>query len=229
MAYPEELGVDQGPGRFAFDYLRAAEMVVDDSGLSVNWVALPIQRMFHRLKQDDPNFCIGGAGLLPERRDLGKFTSPFIDDRMVGVVALNSRRGALDRARTLSELMAHSHGTFLAYANLNYGEQVTPALERLENQGRLSRTPHTTVQILEMLASNRADYALVSYTYVANYLAARQDGGNFAIRTFPDMHRDFHMAFLCSRNVPDTVITKLDQAVQRQAAAIQARFPDQAK
>jgi ABC-type amino acid transport substrate-binding protein len=99
----------------------------------------------------------------------------------------------------------------------------------LRRQGRLSDVPHNTGQMLDMLKRGRADYGLVSETYARNYLAAQPDGGAFAVHTYPDMRRDFQLAFLCSKATSDAVIAKLNQAAQRQAAAIQARFPDQAK
>jgi ABC-type amino acid transport substrate-binding protein len=229
IAYPEDPAIEQGPGHFAFDFLRAAEMVTDDSGLTVRWVALPNQRAAHQLMQNDPDFCMGGAGILPERRELGKFSAPFITDRMIGVIALKSHRADLDRVHSLAELIRRARGDFLTYQGFNYGEQVTPQLDGLRRQGRLSEAPHTTVQMLDMLKRGRADYGFVSYSYTMNYLAQAPDGGDYEIRAYPDMHRDFQLAFLCSKAVSDDVIAKLDQAVRRQAAAIQARFPDQAK
>ncbi len=229
LAYPEEPNVDQGPGRFAFDYLRAAEMVINDSGLTVRWVALPNPRSVHRLTQGDANFCISGAGITPERRELGKFSEPFINDRMIGVLTLKSRRPELDKARSLAELLADEHGDVLAYTGFNYGDQVSVQVTGLRQQGRLSDAPHNTAQMLDMLRAGRADYGLVSQSYVTNYLAARPEGSDFILRSYPDMRRDFHLAFLCSKTTSDEVMGKLDQAIRRQEPAIQARFPDQAK
>jgi len=229
IAYPEEPTVDQGPGRFAFDYLRAAEMVTDDSGLSVRWVSLPNARAMWRLSQSDPDFCVGGAGITPERRAFGKFSDPFITDRMIGILALKSHRAELNQAQSLAELVATGRGDFLTYNGFNYGVQVSGQVATLRRQGRLSDVAHTTSQMLDMLKAGRVDYALVSQSYVAGYLAARPERGDFTLLSYPDMRRDFHLAFLCSKSVPDEVIAKLDQAIKRQAAAIQARFPDQAK
>lgn len=229
MAYPEDPAIEQGPGHFAFDYLRAAEMVVEDSGLSVRWVSLPNPRAFHMLQQGDANFCIGGAGITPDRRDLGKFSTPFIIDRMIGVIALKSHRGDLDRAHGLTELIRRAHGDFLAYPGFNYGDQVTPQLEILRQSDRLSEVPHNTGQMLDMLKRGRAEYGFVSLTYSLNFLAAFPEGRNYVVRTYPDMRRDFQMAFLCSKAVSDEVMVKLDQAIQRQASTIEARFHDQAK
>lgn len=227
MAYPEDPAVEQGPGHFAFDFLRAAEMVVQDSGIAVRWMPQPNARSMHRLMQNDADFCIGGAGVTPERRELGNFTSPFIADRMIGVLTLKSRAADLDKAHSLAELIRHAHGDFLTYTGFNYGAQVTPQLEPLRGQGRLSEVPHNTAQILDMLKRGRAEYALVSYTYGGNYLANRPEGGDYSLRTYPDMHRDFQLAILCSKAVPAEILDKLEQAVQRQAPAIQARFPDE--
>ena len=229
MAYPEDPAIEQGPGRFAFDFLRAAEMAIEASGLSVRWVALPNSRSLHRLTQADPDFCIAGAGITPERRELGKFSAPFIEDRMIGVIAPKSRRAELDRAHSLADLIGHDHGEVLAYMGFNYGDQVGPQVDALRQQGRLSEVAHNTGQILDMLKAGRGDFGLVSQTYGANYLAARPEGGDFVVRSYPDMRRDFQLAFLCSKSVPDEVIEKLDKAIKSQTPAIQARFPDQAK
>ena len=230
MAYPDDPAIDQGPGHFAFDFLRAAEMVANDSGLSVRWVPLPNQRALHRLAQNDADFCIAGAGILAERQPLGKFSAPFITDRMIGVIALKSHRADFAGARSLADLIHQARGDFLTYRGFNYGDQVSPQLDTLRQQGRLSEVPNTTGQILDMLRAGRAEFALASRTYAANFLAARPDGEDFVLQSYPDMRRDFHLGFLCSKAVPDAVMAKLDEAVQRQAAAIEARFPlDQAK
>jgi len=229
VAYPEEPTIDQGPGRFAFDYLRAAEMVTDDSGLSVRWVSLPNPRSMRRLTQNDENFCIGGAGITPDRRAVGKFSEPFIIDRMIGVLALKSHRADLDKAQSLAELIATGRGEFLTYNAFNYGDQVSGQVDKLRRQGRLSDVAHTTAQMLDMLKAGRVDYALVSQSYVTGYLAAHPERADFILLSYPDMRRDFRLAFLCSKSVPDEVLAKLDEAIRRQAAAILARFPDQAK
>lgn len=227
IAYPEEDGVEQSPGHFVFDFLRAAEMVVNDSGLSVRWVPLPNQRILHQLGAEQPDLCIGGAGITPEREKIAKFTVPFFEDRMMAVLALSSHRAMLDEAHSLDELIKHGDTTFLGYVGMNYGAQVAAQLERLGP--RLQTTPRSTAQLLDMLARGRADFALLPYAYAQNYLALRSDHDKFLVRAYPDMHRDFHTAFMCTKPVSDEVVVKLNEAIRRQQPLIEARFGDQAK
>lgn len=222
LAFPEDDGVDQTPGHFAFDFLRAAEMVIKDSGIDGHWMPLPNKRLMYEIQQERPNFCIAGAGITAEREQLGKFTLPFFEDRMMAVLALPSASAKLDKAHSLEELIALGDTSFLGYVGMNYGSQVSPVIEKLGN--RLVAAPRSTAQMLDMLLAGRADFAFLPYDYATNYLTARHDRRQFLIRAFPDMHRDFHTAFLCSRKVPDEVIAKLNDAIRRQQPAIEARF-----
>jgi polar amino acid transport system substrate-binding protein len=201
LAYPEEDGIEQSPGHFAFDFLRAAEMVANDSGLAVHWTALPHKRVMRQLEQQQPDFCIAGAGITPEREKLGKFTLPYYEDRMISVLALSSQRAALNKAHSLEELVASGNTTFLGYMGANYGTQVQAQVEKLGD--RLSSSPRNMTQMLDMLERGRADFALLPNRYALNYLALRGERDRFIVHTYPDMHRDFHTAFLCTKPVPD--------------------------
>jgi ABC-type amino acid transport substrate-binding protein len=227
LAYPEDDGVEESPGHFVFDFLRAAEMVVKESGIAGHWIPLPNRRLIYELQQERPNFCIAGAGITPEREKMGKFTLPFFEDHMIAVLALPSGRAKLDKAHSLAELVALGDTTFLGYIGMNYGAQVSAQVEKLGD--RLVTAPRSTAQMLDMLVAGRADFAFAPYEYATNYLTARHDRGQFLVRTYPDMHRDFHTAFLCSKKVPDEVIAKLNEAIRRQQPAIEARFGDQPK
>jgi ABC-type amino acid transport substrate-binding protein len=227
IVYPEEDGVEQSPGHFVFDFLRAAEMVVNDSGLTVRWVPLPNQRILHQLTQQQPDMCIGGAGITPEREKIAKFTIPFFEDRMMAVVGLPSSRAVLDKAHSLEDLIKLGDTTFLGYVGMNYGAQLAAQLEQLGP--RMQVTARSTTQALDMLTRGRADFVLLPYAYARNYLALRHDQDKFLVRAYPDMHRDFHTAFLCTKPVSDEVIAKLNEAIRRQQPLIEARFGDQTK
>lgn len=226
LAYPEEEGVEQSPGNFVFDFLRAAQMVAEDSGLEVRWVPLPMGRLMRTIQQDPPDFCIAGAGITPERERIAKFSDPFFEDRMMAVLALSSQRAVLDRAHSLEELIKQGDTSFLGYLGMNYGVQVQALVAQLG--GRLqATTPHSTAQMLDMLKRGRADFAFLPNRYALNYLSRRPESGQFIVRAYPDMRRDFHTAFMCSKAVPDAVIAKINAAIQRQRPAIEARFGDQ--
>ncbi len=224
LGYPEEAGVDQTPGHFVFDFLRAAEMVVNDSGLSAHWVPLPPQRLLHQLTRQQPNFCIAGAGITAERAKIGKFTLPFYEDRMVAVIALAARHATLDKARSLEDLIQLNDTTFLGYVGLNYGTEVSARIDQLGS--RMQSAPRNTAQMLDMLERDRADFALLPYQYAVNLLALRPDREHFIVRSYPDMHRDFHTAFLCTKPVSEHVIDTLNAAIRREQPGIDARFGD---
>ena len=224
MAYPAENGISQGPGHFAFDFLRAAEMIVNDSGLTVTWVPMPVARMFHQIQNGQQNFCVGGAGVTNERAAQGQFSKTYINDRMLGVVALKSQRDRLAQAKDFNELIAQGTQNFVGYQGANYGEAIAPQLAKLK--GRIDFVPRNTEQMLDMIEKGRADFGLVMKTYTSNFLAARGDE-KFFIISYPDMHRDFRTAFLCSRSVPGSVLEALNAAIDRQLPKIRDLFPDE--
>lgn len=225
MAYPEESGISQGPGHFVFDYLRAAEMVIADSGLQVSWIALPSARMSHQIQVERKNYCIAGAGVTPERAAIGQFSEIFVTDRLLAVVALKSQRDHLAQARDFHDLITQGQQSFLGLQGVNYGDLIAPQLAELKD--RITFIPRNTEQMLDMIERGRADYGLVMKTYTTNYLATRGDRDNFVLHSYPDMHRDFRTAFYCSLAVSPDVITVLNQAIIRQLPKIREMFPEQ--
>jgi len=225
MAYPEEDAVGQGPGHFAFNFLRAAEMIVNDSGLSVTWTPMPVARLIHTVKTGKANFCVGGAGINAERAAFGQFSLPFMNDRWIGVIGLKSRRKPLEEARNFEELAAQRGLRFLGIQGSNYGAQIAPQLAEL--QDRIGFIPRSTEQLLDMLQRGRADYGLVMKTYMENYLAARPERDDFVVVGYPDLRRDYPTAFMCSRVLPAGTIDALNAAIARQLPKIRAAFPEQ--
>jgi ABC-type amino acid transport substrate-binding protein len=225
MAYPDENGIAQGPGHFAFDFLRAAELIVNDSGLTVAWVPMPVARMIHQIQVGQQNFCVAGAGVTSERAATGQFTKPFINDRLLAVVALKSQKDHLSQAHDFSELIAQGKENFIGYQGANYGDAIAPQLDKLK--GRIAFVPRNTEQMLDMLERSRADYGLAMKTYLTNYLTATGESDRFVVASYPDMHRDFRTAFLCSRSVPGSVIETLNAALDRQLPKIREMFPEQ--
>jgi len=225
MAYPQEVDIPQGPGHFAFDFLKAAELIVNDSGLAVAWTAMPTARLLHQIQVGQENFCVGGAGVTSERAAVGQFSKPFINDRLLAVVALKDKRDGLMKAHDFNELIDQGRQSFIGYQGANYGDQIAPLLDKLK--GRIAFVPRNTEQLLDMLDRGRADYGLAMKTYIANYLAARGESDKFVVIAYPDMRREFRTAFLCSRSVPGSVIDALNAAIDRQLPKIRELFPEQ--
>ena len=224
MAYPDEQGITQGPGHFAFEYLRAGEIVVADSGIQVNWVALPVPRMMKELQSGLKPFCLGGAGVTPERAKIGHYTHPYLNDRMLAVVAMKSNQPLLAQSHDFAELIRQGPQSFIALQGADYGTIVAPQLASLRD--RLSLAPRNTEQMLDMLRAGRADFGIVMKSYTANFLAQRGDRDDFVLASYPDMHRDFKVAFLCSTAVPPEVLAALNRSIDRKMPELNRTFPD---
>jgi len=223
IGYPGELEFEQGPGHFAFDFLRAAEMIVNDSGLKPRWSGLPLRRIVRAL-ENQSNFCVGGAGILPERQAIGLFTRPFAYDQRLALIGLKDRGKLLNGITSFHDLAANANVTFLADEAMYYGPSFTPQLRALDK--RVNYSPRSLAQMLGMLRARRADFAIMPKTYVLNRFAQVKYGADFVVRDYPDMHRDYRVAFLCNKRVPAPVIEALNAAIDRQLPAIRLKYPD---
>jgi ABC-type amino acid transport substrate-binding protein len=224
IAYQQEDGAAQGPGDFRFAYLRLAEQIVQDSGLPVRWVALPVQRMFHMVRGGHNDICIAGSSIIPDRAGWGQFSLPFFADHSLAVIALKKRGDALRAATSFDQLAGVDRSSFLGMAGASYGSQFGDKAAALGS--RLSFTPRTADQMLDMLANGRADFGILPQIYITNVLAQRLDGADFAVASYSDMWRDFKNGFLCSSSVSAAVMGRLNQAITRKMPMILQSYPD---
>ena len=226
LGFPDEPAIGSGPGHFTNNDFRAAEMVLLDSGLTVTWQALPPRRMFRTLQTNPNDFCVAAVSITAEREKLGQFSRPFAIDRMLAVVGTKAHASQLKQAHSLAELIAIEGSSFVAIGELNYGRPTAPLLKQLGD--RISYGPHSTGQVYDMLRAGRADYGLVTQSVGASLLSVRSDRDDFILVSYPDMHRNSEMAFLCGAAVPAAVIASLNAAITRQLPRLRALFPDQA-
>lgn len=225
IGYIEEDAPQQGPGHFKDNYLRAAEIILEKSDIPIHWVALPIRRMLHDLKQGVPNFCISGVTITAERRELGQFSRPFRIDHLLALVSLRPEAPILQSSKSFAELVAHSETKFLAVRELNYGSAMEAIMQQLGP--RISYSATNTDQLFTMLANGRAAFGIVTKTLGGRTLAERPDHDKFLLISYPDMRRDAPMGFLCSKAVSPQLMAKLDQAIARQLPTLRALFPDE--
>lgn len=224
MVFPGNDKHPQTPGQFTLDFLRIAELVTRDSGLAFVWTPLPMTRTLRLLQSGTEQFCIGGAGITPERAAVGQFSHPFMEDRWLGLLALREQEDRLTHVHSFDELAAEPETNFLTELGANLGQKFAETLAKLGP--RLSNTARTDDQLLDMIKNHRADYAIMPKVYIENVLADRPDRDRFIVVGYPDMRRDFQVAFLCSRAVPHDVIDKLNAAIARQMPIIREKFPD---
>jgi len=223
LGYPRELYLEQGPGNFTFDFLRAAELIIADSGLEVEWMPVPIARVTYLIERHDYLFCLAGAAITKEREEQGRFTFPYLYDDMVAVVARAERRQQLDRLHSFAELAAGTNSGFFAFRPTTYGPTFSETLNKLGP--RVTYDVTSIEQMLDMIAARRGDFAILPKTYALNFLATRRDAEEFTVASYPDMRRGLDAAFWCNKAVPPEAVAALNAAITRQASTIRSRFP----
>jgi len=227
MGYIQELYVDQGPGHFTFDFLRAAELIIADSGVSVDWVPVPIARISSLIERPDYQFCLAGAVITKEREEVGHFSIPYVYDGAIALIARAERKEQLARLRSFAELVSATHAEFLVYKMANYGPTFTAELKDLGVA--VAYQLGSAEQMLDMIAAKRAEFALLPGNYARNFLATRHDAAEFALVSYPDMVRGMDSAFYCNKAVSKQTIAALNASIVRQKAVIRERFPNLAR
>jgi len=227
MGYFDDSGFEKGPGQFKADYLRIAEMVLQDTGLALEWVKLPYPRMIRRIQAHSgaTNFCISGLTITTERQSIGQFSAPFRIDRMLELVGLRKQAEVLSSSHSFADLVAKDRYSFLTIVNLNYGEALAPILQKLGD--RLSNSASSTQHIYDMLLRGRGDFAIVTKNFGDIVLAERSDRDQFISVTYPDLRRDVRMGFLCNFAVDAAVMQKINTSIAKKMPLLRQLYPDQ--
>jgi polar amino acid transport system substrate-binding protein len=179
------------------------------AGIAVTWAKVPTTRQMALVKEAGMNCAIGWFKN-PEREQFAKFTKAIYRDKP-WIVLANKGFAVQDGAK-LQDVLSAKGVRVLTKEAFSYGPYIDGVLAKTKPAITVSNG--TTTQMLQLINANMVDFMFVSEEE-AEYLV-EQAGlkmTNFRQLRFPDMPAGDKRYIMCSKHVPDDVISRLNKAI----------------
>jgi polar amino acid transport system substrate-binding protein len=186
------------------------------AGIEVTWSKVPPNRQLAVVKEGGPNCAIGWYKTA-EREGFAKFTKPIYRDKPTVLVANTAFAGK--QGGKLEEIMAGKGVRVLVKENFSYGPFIDALLEK--HKTVLTKSNGSATQMLQLVNAKMVDFMFASEEE-AEYLV-EQSGIN--AKTFQQLQMadipngDFRY-IMCSKQVSDEVIGKLNKAIAARKPAV---------
>ena len=180
------------------------------AGIPVVWSKLPTNRQLALVREGGGMNCAIGWFKNPEREQYAKFTKPIYRDRPTVILA--NDRFVVEAGSNLQTVLAIKGVRVLVKDKFSYGPFIDGLLAAL--RPTLISTVGENSQMVQMIQANRADLMFLAEEE-ANYLV-EQAGFNlkdFHLIRFADMPAGERRYIMCSRQVPDEVMAKLNKVI----------------
>lgn len=180
------------------------------AGIAVTWAKIPTTRQLAVVKDNQGMHCAIGWFKTPEREQFAKFTKPIYLDKPWMVLA-NTTFAVKEGAR-LEEVLSAKGVRVLTKESFSYGPYIDGLLAKTKPNITISNG--TTSQMLQLINAGSVDFMFVSEEE-AEYLVdqAGLSMKNFRQIRFPDMPKGGERYIMCSKNVPDDVIAKVNKNI----------------
>jgi polar amino acid transport system substrate-binding protein len=179
------------------------------AGIAVTWSKVPTTRQMALVKEPGMNCAIGWFKN-PEREQFAKFTKAIYRDKPWMVLA--NKGFAAQEGAKLQDILSAKGVRVLTKEAFSYGPYIDGLLAKTKPTTTVSNG--TTSQMLQLINANMVDFMFVSEEE-AEYLV-EQAGlkmTNFRQLRFPDMPAGDKRYIMCSKHVPDDVISRLNKAI----------------
>lgn len=204
-----ENGVQRG---FLLDRTRR---ILDLAGVEAQFADLPPRRIFLEIKNNTQPICSFGWYKIPEREAYAKFSQPIHQDRPHVVLAGPRSADRVAQHRSLKSLLAASELTLAVVDGVSYGPEIDAMIRSFP--GTVDRSLISPLQVAQKVALSRADFMFIDqedYDYLmATDAGFRKDG--LARIEYPDLPPGLKRHILCSRQVSDATMAKIDHAIAR--------------
>lgn len=197
--------------------LERTRRILQAAGLRAEFQDMPPKRIFQELQANQERICSFGWYKIPERERFASFTLPIHQDRP-HVVLFGPRMADSPRFASLAELMAAGALTLAVADGVSYG----PELDRLiaAFPGKVDRGLVSPLQVAKKLASRRADFMFIDQEDYEYLLATDAGFRAEALKRveFPDLPPGLKRYILCTRQVDESTIARMNAAIARLTA-----------
>ncbi|MBF7731538.1 transporter substrate-binding domain-containing protein [Pseudomonas sp. N040] len=203
-----------GDGRAAGVLITPTARVFARAGVPVTWKSEPFNRSLMVIQANTGNDCSIGWFKTPEREGFARFSLPIYRDQpQVGLVRADF---PVQQGVSARELLGNPEIRLLLKQSFAYGEYLDSLIARLP-AARVQRVSVEVPNLLLMLQARRADLLILAAEEVDFYAAqAGQPLQGFRVVRLADLPRGELRYLMCSQQVPEAIIRRLDAAIRRE-------------
>jgi hypothetical protein len=188
------------------------DRVMKAAGVVYRWEDLPSARQVETIRRNESPACAIGWFKRPEREAFAKFTLPIYQD-LPTIVAARADDARFAGTPTLDALFRDKTLLLLIKTGYSYGvldDKIRSDAPNLRRDSSDNRT------MLGMVSRKRADYMIMAEEEAKDLLADPVLAGSIAIYHLGDAPPGEYRYLMCSRQVPDDLIARVNKAILSQ-------------
>lgn len=196
--------------------LERTRRVLSRAGVDAQFREMPPKRIFLEIQKNEQAVCSFGWYKLAEREKYALFSVPLHQDRPHVVLAGPRSFAAVQRHATLKGLLSDASLSLAAADGVSYGPELDALIAAFP--GKIDRTLQSPLQVAKKIAAERADFMLIDredFDYL-NESSADFHGTGLVRIEYPDMPAGLKRYILCSQQVGDAVMRRINAAIARE-------------
>lgn len=193
-----------------------AEQALRAAGIPFKWQETPPKRQLYLIEKNDGRECAVGWFKNPDREKFAKFTAPIYQDNpTIAIARVDNEK--IESGRDLASILSNRQLKLLKKEGYSYGHSLDEKITRFQPREILTAASNTGM--LKMIHSLRADYMFIAEEEAEELI--RQSGFDpaaFKFIRFPDMPAGNLRYIICTKQVSDDEIERMDQAISQKAS-----------
>jgi len=180
------------------------------AGVPFNWVKTPGGDQLTLIEANKGKDCAVGWYKNAKREAFAKFSKPLYRDKPLG--ALASTHFDVVPGTKLADLLADKKTHVLVKEEYSYGPFVDGLLAKLKPT--VVSTKAESVPMVQMVKAGQADLMFVSQEEAAYFVKlAALSSNDLKLLSFPDVPQGEYRYIMCSKQVSDDVMARLDKSL----------------
>lgn len=200
---------DSSPAGSIVDMER---QVFKNAGIPVTWVMTPVNRIMRVLQDNRGMDCSAAWARTPERELFAKFTIPVVDaTHLVGLVRSDLKATEGSKAK---DVFALPSVQLLLKQGLTYGDYLDGLIADIPSNRKVFVSDDMS-SMVRMLTMGTGNIVLTSLDEAQMYVSQTVTKPiGIRVLKFPDVPALGPRSIICSRNVSDDVMKKLNVAIK---------------
>ena len=185
------------------------------AGIPFKWVDTPVARQFHTVKSDTGQDCLAGRFKNADRETWAQFSKPVYQDQPQGLLVRSDNAKARAYTR-LEDAVSAPDFRLLVKLSYSYGATVDRWLAQRTAPARA--TADENLDMLRQIKLRMADGFIIAAEEAQGLIQQSGAGAtDFQLLKFPDSPDGELRYIMCSRQVPQATMDKLNSAINRRA------------
>ncbi|MBA4368833.1 MAG: hypothetical protein C0403_14495 [Desulfobacterium sp.] len=188
-----------------------AAKAFEKTGIKFEWKSTPSKRQTVTIQNNSGCDCGVGWFKNPEREKFALFTSPIYKDKPQVAIVRSDEARIKDGAK-LEDILSNKDLKFLIKDGYSYGLVLD---EKIAKFGKnVEKTTAENINMIKMIEKKRCDYFILAPEEAESLVtAAGFKMTQFKLINFSDMPEGNYRHIMCSKNVGESVINQLNDAL----------------